>query len=60
MPEGRLVVVCVDDEKIVLDRVKEQLRRGVPGVLIETAESAEEALEVLEELAAEGVRVPQI
>ncbi len=58
---SRPVVLCVDDEKIVLDGLKEQLRRRAGGEFsIESAESAEEALEILAELAEDGVDVPVI
>ena len=49
------IVLCVDDEKLVLDGIKEQLRRNSGGkFIIETAESGEEALELFRELLAEG------
>ncbi len=49
------VLLCVDDEIIVLTALKDQLRRafGVSFV-IDVAESAEEALELLDELAGQG------
>jgi CheY-like chemotaxis protein len=49
------VLLCVDDEIIVLTALKDQLRRafGVSFV-IDVAESAEEALELLDELAEQG------
>ena len=54
-------ILCVDDEKIVLDSLKEQLRREFGrNYDLETAESGEEALEILEELLEEGVEVPVI
>ena len=48
------VVLLVDDEKMVLDSLKQQIR-GLfgPDLECETAENAEEAWEVLEELMAE-------
>ena len=51
-------ILMVDDEKTILDSLKGQLR-GIFGgrFSYETAEDAAEALEVLEELHAEGVRV---
>ncbi len=58
---SRPVVLCVDDEKIVLDGLKEQLRRRSGGEFgIEAAQSAEEALEIMAELAEDGVDVPVI
>ncbi len=54
----RSVILLVDDEKTVLDSLSEQLRRLYPrDVECETAESAEEAWEVLQELADEDVPV---
>ena len=51
----RLAVLCVDDESVVLRSLRDQLRRAFPtGVLVEMAESGEEGLEVVEELAAAG------
>ncbi len=49
------VLLCVDDEIIVLTALKDQLRRAFGnGFHIDVAESAEEALELLEELALDG------
>ncbi len=49
------VLLCVDDEIIVLTALKDQLRRAYGSdFLIDVAESAEEALELLEELAGQG------
>ena len=51
----RGVLLCVDDEIIVLTALKDQLRRAFGNrFLIDVAESAEEALELLEELAEQG------
>ncbi|EXJ13317.1 response regulator [Imhoffiella purpurea] len=49
------ILLCVDDEMMVLSALRDQLRR-VYGHrhLIEIAESAEEGLEILDELAGEG------
>ncbi|MEM7031517.1 MAG: adenylate/guanylate cyclase domain-containing protein [Chloroflexota bacterium] len=45
------VILCVDDEKPVLDSLKEQLRSTLNGhYVIETAESGADALEIIEEL----------
>lgn len=44
-------IVCVDDEKIVLDSLRVQLNRHFGNQFIyEFAESAQEALEILDEL----------
>jgi len=49
------VLLCVDDEIIVLTALKDQLRRAFGSEFhIDVAESAEEALELLDELALDG------
>jgi CheY-like chemotaxis protein len=49
------VLLCVDDEQIVLTALKDQLRRAFGSEFhIDVAESAEEALELLEELSEQG------
>lgn len=49
------VLLCVDDEIIVLTALKDQLRRAFDSeFVIEVAESAEEALDLLDELALDG------
>ncbi len=54
----RTVILLVDDEKTVLDSLSEQLRRLYPqGIECETAESAEEAWELLQELSDEDIPV---
>lgn len=54
-------IVCVDDELIVLDSLKEQLKRRFgDNYYIEVAESAEEALLVIEELQKDGIEIPLI
>ncbi len=55
-----LTILCVDDERIILNGLKEQLRRNLEGVTVETAETAEEGLEVFKELRAEGTLVPLV
>jgi signal transduction histidine kinase len=57
MTEQHWAIVCVDDEAIVLESLKEQLKRGYAHCLIEVAESGEEALEVLQDLQSEGYEV---
>ncbi|MDY0092087.1 MAG: hybrid sensor histidine kinase/response regulator [Candidatus Vecturithrix sp.] len=53
------VILCVDDEKMILVSLKEQLKRYFGDECsIETVESGEEALEVLEELSAEQTELP--
>ena len=49
------VLLCVDDEIIVLTALKDQLRRAFANdFVIDVAESAEEGLELLEDLASQG------
>lgn len=55
---SKLVILCVDDEKIVLDSLKEQLRSRLEGgYMIETAESGADALELIEELAEDDLEL---
>ncbi len=55
------VIICVDDEKIVLRGLKAELQEAVGNAyLIEIAESGEEALELIEELLLDGSEVPLI
>ena len=52
------VLLCVDDELIVLTALKDQLRRAFGTQFhIDVAESAEEALELLDELSDQGHRL---
>ncbi len=47
----RKAVICIDDESIILESLREQLEMAFGEKYIyETAESAEEALEVIDEL----------
>lgn len=56
MPKN--AILCVDDETIILDSLREQLEKHFGNsFLYETAENAEEGLEIVEELAADGVKV---
>lgn len=49
------ILLCVDDEHIVLVALKDQLRKAFGADhLIEAAESAEEGLEILDELVGHG------
>ncbi len=51
-------ILCVDDENVILESLKEQLKRRFGNLyLYETAESAEEALEIIEELYVAQVKV---
>ncbi|GAK61008.1 two-component hybrid sensor and regulator [Candidatus Vecturithrix granuli] len=55
------VIVCIDDEEIVLRSLKRELNDALGGnYLIETAAGGEEALELFEELVAEGYEIPLV
>lgn len=58
---GKLIILCVDDEEIILDALQEQLD-SIFGdeYIIETADSAEDALDFFLELKKEGVLIPVI
>lgn len=56
MPES--AILCVDDEIVILDSLKEQLKRQFGDRFIyEVAESADEAWEVIEELHEDNIKV---
>ncbi|WP_258097502.1 response regulator [Marinoscillum pacificum] len=51
-------ILCIDDERIILDSLKTQISREFNGEFtIEVAESADEGMEVIEEMVEDGVRV---
>jgi CheY-like chemotaxis protein len=55
---GSKVILCVDDESLVLNSLKTQLRTEFGSEYeYETSESASEALEILDELVDEGLDV---
>lgn len=56
---SKLVILCVDDEAIVLMSLKEQLKRHFSGKMfsIEIADGPVEALEVLDELENESDKI---
>lgn len=55
---NHLAIICVDDEVVVLESLKEQLKRKLGKTYtIEVAENAEEALDLLEELQEDAVEV---
>jgi adenylate cyclase len=57
----RPVILCVDDERTVLTSLRQELELGLAKQYsFELAESAEEALEILSDLANEEVRVHAI
>ena len=52
------VIICVDDEAMILNSLEMQLRDQFGDQYVyEFAESAEDALEIIEELTQEGVKV---
>ena len=54
-------IVCVDDEKIVLDSLKAQLKKLFKSqCIIELAESGEEALEIIEDMEKEYGEPPSV
>ncbi|HEW97513.1 MAG: response regulator [Candidatus Parabeggiatoa sp. nov. 3] len=56
MPEQ--VILCVDDEEIVLNSLEMQLKEQLgEEYLYEFAENAEDALEIIEELAEENIEI---
>jgi diguanylate cyclase (GGDEF)-like protein len=56
----KFVIICVDDDPLVLSSLTEQLARTVGYEQIESADSAAEALELCAELHQEGVHIPVI
>lgn len=51
-------ILCVDDEKIILNSLKAQIKNHFGGrYMVEFAESASEAWEVIEELLDEGIEI---
>jgi response regulator RpfG family c-di-GMP phosphodiesterase len=55
------VILCVDDEHIILKSLKTELRRTLGGEYkIEIANSGEDALELIEELLENGIEIPYI
>ncbi len=57
---SNLTILCVDDEINILAILRTQLQRNFPEYTIEIAESAEEALEVIEELRSQGIQIPLV
>ncbi len=51
-------ILCVDDESVILESLQEQIGRHFGDKFVyEAAESGEEALEIVEELREEGVKI---
>lgn len=58
---SRPVILCVDDERIILNSLKAQLLNNFKSEFrIELAESAEEALEIVDELSAQQIELPVV
>ena len=52
------VILCVDDERTILNGVKNQLKKRLPEeYTIELAESADEALEIIEEMVSDSTEI---
>jgi CheY-like chemotaxis protein len=55
------VILCVDDEKIILDSLESELSQKLPNnYIIELAESGEEALEIIDEVLEDGLELALI
>jgi len=55
------VIICVDDEQTILESIKIELKQALGDqYLIETAESVEEALELVEQLLEEDYEIPLV
>lgn len=59
-PPALPTVLCVDDEPMVLTSLREQFDRHLGNFNVEVAQDATEALEILEQLRAEGAPVPVV
>jgi DNA-binding NtrC family response regulator len=52
------IILCVDDEQVILDSLKIQLKNAFQGnYSYETAESAAEAMEIIEELQCQDIPI---
>ncbi|MCX7922038.1 MAG: response regulator [Clostridia bacterium] len=58
---NKMVIICVDDEKVLLKSLKEEIIR-IFGYIYEVvvAESASEAIEIIQELKGEGQEIPLV
>jgi DNA-binding NtrC family response regulator len=55
---SKKAILCVDDESIILDSLREQLEKHFGEQYVyEIAESAEEALEIIDELEEDGIDI---
>ena len=58
---SKLAILCIDDEKIVLDSLRDQLKNNFKdSVILEFAESASEGIEILNEFKEDGILVKVI
>lgn len=58
---NQLVILCVDDDKTILDSLKIELKQSFKNqYIIETAQSGEEALDIIEELLEEHYELPLV
>ena len=58
MNTERKAILCIDDETIILDSLREQLEKNFgEDFIYETAESAEEAFEIIDELEEDGIEI---
>jgi serine phosphatase RsbU (regulator of sigma subunit) len=61
MSKFKPVILCVDDESIIVNSLKTELRTALESTfLVETAESGAEALEIVDELLETGYEIPLI
>lgn len=51
---GDRYIVCVDDEAIITESLKRELRAGFPAMRVESAYSGEDALALLNDISADG------
>lgn len=57
----KVAVLCVDDESMILTSLKKQLRQILGNqIVLETADSALEGLEIIEELQEDGIEIALI
>lgn len=53
------IIICVDDEKIIVDSLKAEIKSAFKDQLIvETAESGNEAIEIIEECKNRNIKIP--
>lgn len=58
MEKNKAVILCVDDEIVILNSIKKQLKKEFADTYdYEIAESADEALEIIEELNEDGITI---